>query len=473
MATQREVELKLCKESFLFFVCFVYRNSLGKEFNWYWFHKQIANVLLHIPAGGRYILNAPFRIGKTCVIQVYIAWRLLNDPASTFLYVTYDQDLAEDKTQDIRAIVKWIADYFNIDDLRMAQGRRSASRWRTNAGGYVYAKGSNKPITGYGCDTMLIIDDPNKPMDRVSPKILEKRNQVYSTSVRNRINEPSVPIFIIQQRVAKNDLSGFLLAGGSGEDWVHLDFAGIKDDGSALCPERFPLEEIEKYKSDPFVYNAQIMQRPLDDIGQFFSKNKIILAQGKPPLAGKQLLISVDASGKGDINSDYNAISVIATDGKDYWILEVVNIKADITQLLTRIRELRRRYGNNVPILLEAKANGLAAIQILRKEMNGILETTPKFDKLERASVIKYLFDSLNVQFCCGGLVWAEVLSQFCSFPHCPHDDIVDSVVQGITYLRNNHSILARRENGNNQAPLTRRTYGGDNNAYGNPMRGY
>lgn len=472
MKTEREIELKLCKESFLFFVCFVYRNCLSREFVWYDFHRAIANTLLNMPKGGRYILNAPFRIGKTCVIQMFIAWKLLIDPTSNFLYVTYDQDLAEDKTQDIRAIVKWLADYFNIEDLRMAHGRNSASRWRTNAGGYVYAKGSNKPITGYGCDTMLIMDDPNKPMDRISPKILDKRNQVYSTSIRNRINEPSVPIFIIQQRVADNDLSGFLLKGGSGEKWSHLNFAGIKEDGSALCPERFPLEEIEKYKSDPFVYNAQIMQRPLEDIGNFFNKNKIILSQTKPSLVGKHLLISCDASSKNDSTSDYNAIAVIATDGKDYWILEVINIRADITQLLNRLRELRRRYGGNVPILLEAKANGMAAIQILRKEMNGILETTPKYDKLERANVIKYLFDSMNVQFCCAGLVWTEVLSQFCSFPHCPHDDIVDAVVQGITYLRNNTSVIARNGGNVNTAPLTRRTYG-QTEGISNPMRGY
>lgn len=470
MKTERQLELELCRESFFFFVVFVFQNCLQREFHWYDFHKAVANVLLNMPSGGRYILNAPFRIGKTIIIQMFIAWKLLLDPSSNFLYVTYDQDLAEDKTQDIRSIVKWLADYFNLEDLKMAHGRNSASRWRTNAGGYVYAKGSNKPITGYGCDTMLIMDDPNKPMDRTSAKTLEKRNQVYSTSIRNRINEPSVPIFIIQQRVADNDLSGFLLKGGSGEKWHHLNYAGIKDDGTALCPERFPLEEIEKYKSDPFVYNAQIMQRPLEDIGNFFSKNKIILSQSKPSLVGKQLLISVDASCKTGDSHDYNAIAVIATDGKDYWIVEVINMKADITQLLTRLRELRRRYGGNVPILLEAKANGMAAIQILRKEMNGILETTPKYDKIERANVVKYLFDSMNVSFCCGGFVWTDVLSQFCGFPHVPHDDIVDAVVQGITYLRNNHRVLQRGEADN--TPLTRRSYG-QRNTYSNPDRGY
>ena len=88
-----------------------------------------------------------------------------------------------------------------------------------------------------------------------------------------------------------------------------------------------------------------------------------------------------------------------------------------------------------MPVLFEAKANGISAVQILRKEMSGIMEVSPCKDKIERAMVTKYLFDSLNVHFTLRGLVWGEVQAQFTQFPHCRHDDIVDSVCQGITWL--------------------------------------
>ena len=469
----KETELKLCKESFFFFVSFIYDKVKHTNYKWTEFHKQLATMLLNIKRGDRKIVNCPFRLGKTDMIQLFMAWSIFNSPRDNFVYLSYDKDLAQDKCGDAKAYVEFCANYFGLDEIRMKKGHNSASRWVTNGGGYVYAKGTGTPVTGYGCDTMLILDDPNKPMDRTSPKILEKRNLNYVATISNRVNTPDVPILVIQQRICEKDMSGFLLGGGSGEKWSHFCMRGVKEDGTALCPEMFPLESMLKYKdADPFTFYAQIQQQPIEDIGNFFARNKIVLYPSKPSMVGKRLVISVDASGKGDITCDFNAISVIATDGIDYWVIEVQNFKSDITLLLQRLRELRGKYGNNVPILLEAKANGLACIQILRKEMNGILETTPHADKIERASVVKYLFDSNNVQFCCAGLVWGEVLSQFSSFPHCQHDDIVDSVVQGITYLR---------DSGANpyvpigEAPtlLPRRTYGGNKFNHSNPTRGF
>jgi predicted phage terminase large subunit-like protein len=339
----------------------------------------------------------------------------------------------------------------------------------------IIARGSGNNITGSGCSTMLILDDPNKPSDRTSPTVLSKRNSVFMSTIRNRINNPDVPIIVIQQRIASNDLTGFLLAGGSNEKWVHANFPAINSDGTPLCPERLPLEEINTYKNDPFTLNAQFLQTPLDDIGNLFERHKLVLSADRPTLKSLKVVISVDAAMKGDVNNDYNAISVIGTNGVDYYVMEVQNFHADVTVLCQKVRELRKRYGQETPVLFEAKANGVAAMQILRREMNGIMETTPSKDKIERALLVKYLFDSMNVKFTVRGFVWGEIQSQFTQFPHGRHDDIVDSVVQGITFLhnRNRHlqNVTAAVQNNIN---LNRPTYGG---AYGrgrvNPVRGF
>ena len=194
-------------------------------------------------------------------------------------------------------------------------------------------------------------------------------------------------------------------------------------------------DEIEKYKNDPFTYNAQYLQVPLDDVGKLFKKDKLQFSQSRPAMSAMRLCISVDASGKGDIGNDFNTISVIGRTATDYYILEVLNFHADITLLVQKVKEVRARWGSFTPVVIEARANGLAAIQILRKEMSGILEIHPVKDKVERAIVVKYLFDSNNVFFAVRGLVWGEIQAQFTQFPHGKNDDIVDSVVQGITWL--------------------------------------
>lgn len=434
--TQQEIELSLLREDFEFLVCFIFVEYFHKEFTFHWFHKDLANKLTTLDPGARVIINAPPRIGKTVLIQLFIVWLILRNPYSTMIYVCYEERLAAAKNREIKDICVWLAKRYGIKEMLLNTQAQGKTHWINKAGGGVMARGSKTGITGFGADTLLIVDDPNKPEDRSSPVTLETRNRTFFNTVRNRINDPSVPIVVVQQRVASNDLSGYLLSDGINEKWVHYNYPAINDDGTALCPERLPVSEIETYKSDPFTYNAQYLQVPLDDIGKLFDKNKLIVANTKPNIASLRLVISVDSAGKGDVGNDYNAIAVIGTDGVDYYILEILNFHADITVLLQKVRELRNRWGQKVPVLFESRANGQAAVQLLRKETSGILETNPVKDKVERAILVKYLFDSMNVMFCIHSLVWGEVVAQFTQFPHVKHDDIVDAVVQGIDWLQ-------------------------------------
>lgn len=432
--TEKDIELQLCKENFMFFVGFIFVHLYKKCFIWYEFHKELAKILLDLPNTKRVIVNAPPRIGKTDLTKCYIAWRFLNDPSSTVIYCSYDEALVARKNREIKEILVWLSKYFDMPDLKPLTQANGKKEWTNRAGGMILARGTNSNVTGSGCNTLLVCDDPNKPQDRISATILARRWQVFKSTIRNRIDLPEVPILIIQQRVASQDLTGCLLA-DTEEKWVHYKFSAIKENGESICPERLPVSEIEKYKSDPFTYNAQYLQVPLDDIGKMFKKDQITFSLTRPATTAMRLVISVDAAGKGDIGNDFNAIAVCGRIGPKYYVLEVLNFHADITMLMAKIKDVRRRWGSTTPVLIENKSNGLAAIQLLRREMSGILEASPTKDKVERAIVVKYLFDAGDVSFSTHGLVWGEIQSQFTQFPHGKHDDIVDAVVQGLTWL--------------------------------------
>ena len=432
--TQRQLELKMCKENFMFFIAYCFKYIYKVDFIFYEFHKNLVDILLRLPQEKRVIINAPPRIGKTELVKHYIAWRFLNDPSSSVIYCSYDEKLVARKNREIKDLLIWLGEHFDIPELKPLPQVNGKTEWVNRANGTIIARGTNNALTGSGCSTLLVCDDPNKPADRMSATLLNRRNVVFKSTIRNRINTPDVPILIIQQRVASNDLTGWLMT-DLNEKWIQYKFPALKENGESICPERLPVEEIEKYKSDPFTYNAQYLQVPLDDVGKLFPKDKIKFSLSRPPASAMRLIISVDAAGKGDILNDFNSIAVIGRHGPDYHVLEVLNFRADITVLLQKIREVRGRWGQSTPVLIESKSNGLAAIQLLRKEMSGILETNPVKDKVERALVVKYLFDSENVYFAVRGLVFGEILSQFTQFPHCAHDDIVDAVVQGITWL--------------------------------------
>lgn len=418
----------------MFFIAYCFKYIYKVDFIFYEFHRNLVDILLRLPQEKRVIINAPPRIGKTELVKHYIAWRFLNDPSSSVIYCSYDEKLVARKNREIKDLLIWLGEHFDIPELKPLPQVNGKTEWVNRANGTIIARGTNNALTGSGCSTLLVCDDPNKPADRMSATLLNRRNVVFKSTIRNRINTPDVPILIIQQRVASNDLTGWLMT-DLNEKWIQYKFPALKENGESVCPERLPVEEIEKYKSDPFTYNAQYLQVPLDDVGKLFPKDKIKFSLSRPPASAMRLIISVDAAGKGDILNDFNSIAVIGRHGPDYHVLEVLNFRADITVLLQKIREVRGRWGQSTPVLIESKSNGLAAIQLLRKEMSGILETNPVKDKVERALVVKYLFDSENVYFAVRGLVFGEILSQFTQFPHCTHDDIVDAVVQGITWL--------------------------------------
>lgn len=432
--TRTQIELDLCRKNFMFFIAYCFRHIYKQDFVFYEFHKTLVDIMLRLPDEKRVIINAPPRIGKTEIVKHYIAWRFLCDPSSSVIYCSYDEKLVARKNREIKDLLIWLGEHFDIPELKPLPQVNGKTEWVNRANGTIIARGTNNALTGSGCSTLLVLDDPNKPADRLSQLTLNRRNLVFKSTIRNRINTVDVPILIIQQRVASQDLSGWLLTDLE-EKWIHYKFSALKDDGESICPERLPVSEINKYKSDPFTYNAQYLQVPLDEVGKLFAKEKLKFSLSRPPTSAMRLVISVDAAGKDDILNDFNAISVIGRRGPDYFVLEVLNFRADITVLMQKIREVRSRWGNTTPVLIEARSNGLAAIQLLRREMSGILESNPTKDKVERALIVKYLFDSENVYFATRGLIWGEILSQFTQFPNCKHDDIVDSIVQGITWL--------------------------------------
>lgn len=417
----------------MFFVAYCFKHIFHTKFTFHAFHKEVAEILLNLHNEKRSIINAPPRIGKTELVKHYIAWLFLNDPASTVIYCSYDQSLVSRKNREILDLLIWLSKHFDIPELMPKSNAKGKTEWVNHANGSILAKGTNNPVTGAGCSTVLIVDDPNKPSDRTSNVILEKRNQIFKSTIRNRINSPDVPILIIQQRVAANDLSGFLLSDDR-EKWVHHKFSAIKEDGTALCPERLPLEEVEKYKNDPFTYNAQYLQVPLDDIGKMFTRENLKIAMSRPDKQLMRIVIAVDASAKDRIEDDCNAVCAIGYYDRMFYILEVQNFRADVLSVCQTVREMRERWGQ-VPVLIEAKANGTAAMQILRRETTGIIEINPIKDKVERALEVKYLFDSNNVVFAVRGLEWGTVMAQFLQFPHGAHDDMVDCIVHGIKWL--------------------------------------
>lgn len=194
----------------------------------------------------RLIVNMPPGYGKTeqCVIN-YAAHGLAINPASRFLHLSYSQKLTLLNSNDIREIVK--NTYFQrLWHLPIKSDTDSKEIWHTTKRGGVTASPSGGQVTGFRAGHIeegvftgaMMIDDPVKPDDAHSATLRTNVNNWYNETAASRLAVESVPVIVVMQRVHWDDLSGYLLRGGSGEKWHHLNLP-VKIDNSVSYPKEY------------------------------------------------------------------------------------------------------------------------------------------------------------------------------------------------------------------------------------------
>ena len=238
-----------------------------------WHQLVICDALESVVLGDikRLIINIPPRSGKTefAVIN-FIAWCMGNWPDCEFIHASYSKRLATNNTFQARAIMQHevYAEIFGAPEIR--HDSNAKDEFRTVKGGIVYATGNDGSITGYGAGKMrtdfggcLILDDPHKAGEANSTTMRQNVIDWFSTTMESRKNSPDTPIILIMQRLHENDLTGFLLNGGNGEEWHHVNVPAINENGESFWPEQFPLSDLQRMQaSDSYRFAGQYLQIP-------------------------------------------------------------------------------------------------------------------------------------------------------------------------------------------------------------------
>src|SRR5690606_11995767 len=199
------------------------------------------------------------------------------NPRLRIICTSYGAELVNKHAGDFRAIVQspWYRQIFPA----MQVARATETEVRTTQQGFRMATSVYSALTGFGGD-IIIIDDPQKPVDAQSQAKRDGLNEWYSNTLRSRLDsQRDGVILLVTQRVHQHDLTGYLLAGS--EEWIHLCLPAIAEvderipigagsfhcrrRGEALHPEREPLEILEKLRTDmgPDVFSAQYQQAPV------------------------------------------------------------------------------------------------------------------------------------------------------------------------------------------------------------------
>ena len=267
---------------------------------------------LEVENDHNFIANGLVSHNTELVIKSFMSWCFALNPRCRFLHLSYSDILVNDNSDTVRNIMSEELYKMLFPNSALASEKGSAKRWKTKAGGELYAVSTQGQVTGFGAGAVdeeidkmdggndifvfddhtnemlkmidaktnifqgaIMIDDPLKADDAASDLIRERINQRFENTIRNRVNSRRTPIIIIMQRLHEHDLCGYLQE-IEPDTWTVLSLPVIQTDPEtgeehALWPMKHNLEELYKLREiNPVVFETQYMQNPIPTEGLMY-----------------------------------------------------------------------------------------------------------------------------------------------------------------------------------------------------------
>lgn len=410
-------------------------------------HVMIADALAAVERGEikNLLINMPPRYGKTEIAVVnWIAYSLARNPSAKFIHLSYSADLALDNSQKTRDVVK-SAPFQMLWPTGIKSDTDSKAKWYTEQGGGLYATMAGGAVTGFGAgctvptgkfDGAIIIDDPLKPDDARSDAEREKVNERLNTTIKSRRNHRNTPIVIIMQRLHQNDMSGFVLGNGIGEEFHHLRLPALQDDDTALWPDKHTVDELKAMQAaDSYNFAAQYQQQPVPTGGAVFKTEKFNRYLHVPTSETVlSTVISWDTAYKPQQHNDPSCGLVFYVTPSGYYLVDVIHGRFEYPELRRKVFESCETYKPDA-VLIEDKASGQSLIQELHAATQyPVIAIKPDADKETRARVASATVEAGKV-FIPQHAIWlAEFEEELAFFPNGRHDDRVDALSQFIRW---------------------------------------
>jgi predicted phage terminase large subunit-like protein len=141
---------------------------------------------------------------------------------------------------------------------------------------------------------------------------------------------------------------------------------------------------------------------------------------------------SWDCSFKDLDTSDYVVGQMWGRLGAMYFLGDQIRGRMDCPSTVKAVRDMTAKWPGTIAILVEDKANGSAVIQMLSREIGGILPVNPSGGKIARAQAVSALVEAGNIFLPHPDYApWVNDFIEECAaFPNGAHDDQVDAMTQ-------------------------------------------
>lgn len=425
----------------------------GETLSATWLHSAMAHALEHCRSGAlaRLIVTMPPRSLKSVTFSVaWPAFLLGIDPGVRIMCVSYGEELARRHSVDTRRIMQstWYRQLFPATVL----SKQTETELETTAGGTRLATSVGGSVTGLGAD-WIIIDDPLKADEALSKQARDRVNTFFSSTLHSRLNNKlRGRIVLVMQRLHEEDLAGYLIEQGG---WYELKLPAIADEnvevpigrgevqrrvkGDLLQPDRETFDVLERERrvmgSGPF--QAQYQQAPVPDAGNMIKREWLCEYVTPPDLFSGRIVQSLDTAQKTEPSNDYSVLTTWLKVEDRHYLLDLLRGRYDYPTLRAKIIE---QWDLHHPerILIEDAGSGIGLVQDLR-HLRGDIVSLPipaKEPKSVRVGTASALIENRRLYLPREAPWLQQCLTELLGFPSARHDDITDSVVQYLNWVR-------------------------------------
>jgi predicted phage terminase large subunit-like protein len=353
------------------------------------------------------IINIEPGVAKSLICSVdFPSWVWLKYPAARFLCSSANDIVTFRDARRHRDLVEsdWYRRLF-LPDWGLSRSQKATGSFANSAGGERVSRTVNAGITG-SRPHCKIIDDPNNPLGSADDH--DKVNTwLKDVLLKRRILGRPDCLCLIQQRIAENDASGFLLERRKKPKTVHLmlpnefdpprSFHSIvtnketgkpwedwrTEEGELLCPQLLNREETDREKEDPATYSAQYQQDPTPASGIIFLRSMFKRWSFEPqpnhpewptyelPAKFDYSIVSCDPNNlkdehKNTDNTDYCPIQLWGVLGQNIYLRTEQRQKLSVGAAVNAIIEFLDHHNDISEVLIEKSASGPTMIGTLR-----------------------------------------------------------------------------------------------------------
>jgi len=409
-------------------------------------------------------IAAPREHAKSTIFSlIYPLWCLLTGRASYIVIIsdtiTQAKEFVGAIAEELETNEKIKEDFGDIAGY-IPQGARDKEKWtteqiNTTTGVRVQAAGIKSKLRGMkkGAQRpdLIILDDVENDENVVSSDQREKVSNVFTKSILNL--GKTAKVFVIGTILHHDSLLLNLIEYPK-FGWYTKIYRAIKEDGSALAPELWTLEDLEAKRLEigslPFAQEFE--NNPIDPETQifkpvrFYSGNDLDLRMLK-------MFLHVDLAAEEKQSSDYNAMVSIGkhVQTNDIYVVDPRRLKTSDPYLVIKtLIELNKIY-NYIKITIEQNNFQRYFQKIVKRELAAdgrfpgeklpLVGVNTVKDKVTRALTTTPYVENGRVIF---NASHQDFMAELQQFPKGKHDDMVDSFIGGVG-LAIDHQTTGRK----------------------------